>query len=1082
MFGVIILIFILLILLYFLAIKPFRYWRVREVKTGKEIPLFGENFGIVFGLESFVDQTKRIYNLYPNERYYGIYQFSTPALVLRTPDIIKKMCVKDFDYFLNRQNFAAEGDVLFSKNLVGLKGQSWKDMRSAISPTFTSSKMKSMFVMVCQNAKLFVDNFLEKDEEITEVEFKDAVSRFTSDVIASTAFGIQVDSLKDRNNTFFKMGREGINFGSLRIKIAFCLYQLSPKIASILGIPIIATKVQDFIINLVRDTLKMREERNIKRPDVLGLLLDARRGLMSTKETEEENDGFAVVKEHLEMKGINCDLTDVDIAAQAFVFFLAGFEGVATLLCLTAYELAINPDIQRKLMDEIDENWPENNEPSYNKVMNMTYMDMVVSEALRKWPNGIMTDRVVTKEYTIQPELPGEKPVTLEEGTVLIIPILGIHFDPKYYPNPEKFDPERFSPENRHKIDPYTYIPFGVGPRNCIGSRFALMEVKALLFYLLHHFELVPIEKTQIPIKLNKNGFGFVPENGCHVGLKKRCEWIISILRNIEFLDPSKLIRLVCLAHQILKSRKVLQMFGLIILLSILLILLYYVAVKPYSYWKDRGVKTGKVIPFFGDNFRVVFGLEGFVDQTKRIYNSFPNERYYGIYQFSKPALVLRTPGIIKKMCVKDFDYFPNRQNFATQGDVLFSKNLLGLKGQAWKDMRSAISPTFTSARIKSMFVLVCQNAKLFIDNFLKKDEDITEVEFKDVISRFTSDVVANAAFGIQVDSLKDRNNMFYKMVRHGVNLGSIRIKIAFCLYKLSPKIASIFGIPLLERKVEDFILNLVENTLKIREEKNIRRPDILGLLLDARRGLLSTKEPEEENNEGFSIVKEHLEMKTIDCDLSDVDIAAQAFVFFIAGFEGVATLLCITVYELAINPEVQRKLIDEIDENWPENNEPSYNKVMSMTYLDMVVSEILRKWPNGIITDRIVTREYTIEPELPGEKPVTLEEGTLILIPILGIHSDPKYYPNPEKFDPERFSPENRHKIDPYTYIPFGVGPRNCIGSRFALMEIKALLFYLLRHFELIPVEKTQIPVKISKNAFNIIPEDGLYVGLKRR
>lgn len=133
-----------------------------------------------------------------------------------------------------------------------------------------------------------------------------------------------------------------------------------------------------------------------------------------------------------------------------------------------------------------------------------------------------MTDRIVTKEYTLEPELPGEKPLVLEEGTTLVIPILGMHYDPKFFPNPDKFDPERFSPENRHKIDPYSYIPFGIGPRNCIGSRFALMEVKTLIFYLLHNFEVVPTGKTEIPLKINKNAIAFLPKNGLYIGLKRR--------------------------------------------------------------------------------------------------------------------------------------------------------------------------------------------------------------------------------------------------------------------------------------------------------------------------------------------------------------------------------------------------------------------------------------------------------------------------------------------------------------------------------------------------------------------------------
>lgn len=115
-----------------------------------------------------------------------------------------------------------------------------------------------------------------------------------------------------------------------------------------------------------------------------------------------------------------------------------------------------------------------------------------------------------------------------------------------------------------------------------------------------------------------------------------------------------------------------------------------------------------------------------------------------------------------------------------------------------------------------------------------------------------------------------------------------------------------------------------------------------------------------------------------------------------------------------------------------------------------------------------------------PGEKPLHLEKGDALWIPTYGIHLDPTYYPNPEKFDPERFNDENKHKIDTYTYSPFGLGPRNCIGSRFALMECKTLYFHLLLNFEIVPVKKTRIPMKFEKGIFNIRAEGGHWLGIK--
>ena len=143
---------------------------------------------------------------------------------------------------------------------------------------------------------------------------------------------------------------------------------------------------------------------------------------------------------------------------------------------------------------------------------------------------------------------------------------------------------------------------------------------------------------------------------------------------------------------------------------------------------------------------------------------------------------------------------------------------------------------------------------------------------------------------------------------------------------------------------------------------------------------------------------------------------------------------------------------------------------------------EALRKWPPTIGTDRVCTIPFTIQPTKPDEKPVYLKPGDIIWLPSNGIHYDPKYWPNPHKFDPERFSDENKHAIQPYTYFPFGLGPRNCIGSRFALLEIKTIYFHILKNFEIVVTEKTQIPLTISKKSVNLAGENGIWLGLKPR
>jgi len=269
------------------------------------------------------------------------------------------------------------------------------------------------------------------------------------------------------------------------------------------------------------------------------------------------------------------------------------------------------------------------------------------------------------------------------------------------------------------------------------------------------------------------------------------------------------------------------------------------------------------------------------------------------------------------------------------------------------------------------------------------------------------------------------------------------------------------------------------------REKEGIIRPDMIHLLMEAKKGNLKYEESQQNSDAGFATVEEStvgqkLQNKHI---LTDDDLTAQAVLFFAAGFDTSSTLISFMAYELALNEDVQRKLQDEIDLTMFENNNKlSYETILSMKYLDMVICETLRKWPPVPALDRLCVKPYTVEPTEPNENPVLLEKGMVIWIGVYAMHHDPKYFPNPDRFDPERFNDENKRNIDPYSYLPFGIGPRNCIGSRFALLEAKAMFVYWLSKFNIVVVKETQIPLKIDKSSFNMHAEKGFWVGLKLR
>jgi len=149
----------------------------------------------------------------------------------------------------------------------------------------------------------------------------------------------------------------------------------------------------------------------------------------------------------------------------------------------------------------------------------MKYLDMVISETLRKWPPAPLTDRVCNKPYTLKYD---DNELKLNTGDLIWINIVGLHHDPENFERPMVFDPERFSDENKANIKQFTYLPFGVGPRICIGLRFALIQAKVILFNLLSNFKIEASEKTVLPITLDRKSFILQPKGGFNCKLTLR--------------------------------------------------------------------------------------------------------------------------------------------------------------------------------------------------------------------------------------------------------------------------------------------------------------------------------------------------------------------------------------------------------------------------------------------------------------------------------------------------------------------------------------------------------------------------------
>lgn len=180
------------------------------------------------------------------------------------------------------------------------------------------------------------------------------------------------------------------------------------------------------------------------------------------------------------------------------------------------------------------------------------------------------------------------------------------------------------------------------------------------------------------------------------------------------------------------------------------------------------------------------------------------------------------------------------------------------------------------------------------------------------------------------------------------------------------------------------------------------------------------------------------------------------------------------------MNKSIQDRIREEVKATLDRTGgKVTYDAVMTeqMPFLDQIVSETLRMYPILPILDRECVKPdgFSMEPF----SDFVIPRGMPIYVPVFALHRDEKYYPEPSKFDPSRFSPENIDKIQPFTYFPFGAGPRNCIGKRFALMQVKTALVKILKDFRLETTEKTPKEIVLEKSALVVQADTGLFLSL---
>uniref|UniRef100_A0A4W5M9V1 unspecific monooxygenase n=1 Tax=Hucho hucho TaxID=62062 RepID=A0A4W5M9V1_9TELE len=298
---------------------------------------------------------------------------------------------------------------------------------------------------------------------------------YSMDVVTSTAFSVDIDSLNNPSDPFVSNVKKMLKFDLFNpLLLLILLFPYGGPILEKMKISFFPKAVTDFFYASLAKIKSGRDTGNTtNRVDFLQLMIDSQKG--NTTTGEEETKG----------------LTDHEIFSQAMIFIFAGYETSSSTMSFLAYNLATNPHVMTKLQEEIDTVFPNKAPIQYEALMQMDYLDCVLNESLRLYPIMLRLERVAKKTVEING-------IVIPKDCVVLVPTWALHRDPEIWSDPEEFKPERFSKENKESIDPYTYMPFGAGPRNCIGMRFALIMIKLAMVEILQSLTFSVCDETEV--------------------------------------------------------------------------------------------------------------------------------------------------------------------------------------------------------------------------------------------------------------------------------------------------------------------------------------------------------------------------------------------------------------------------------------------------------------------------------------------------------------------------------------------------------------------------------------------------------
>ncbi|XP_057669812.1 cytochrome P450 4C1-like [Diorhabda carinulata] len=372
--------------------------------------------------------------------------------------------------------------LAIGKGLLTAKVQKWRKHRKIIRQAFNQRILNFYQAVFLEKGEIFAKQ-LQKNVGNKDLDFFDMISKCTLDIICETAMGLNMNTQTQDSDVCYNINKmfEIINYRMFNpwYHLEF-IWKLNPLSKQYDKAVKIFKNFTSTVINKKQEAYNNKQ--NLKDSIPISGIEETIKGKIAFLDLILENTNF----------------TEKELQEEVELFLLAGTDTTATALSCIFTLLGMFQDVQQNVLEEILAILGPDRPVSPSDLSELKYTERVIKESLRLFPVAALFGRNITEDIDA-----GD--IVFPAGSSVFFCTLHIQRNPKYWPDPLKFDPDRFLPENVAKRHPCTYIPFSYGPRNCIGAQYAMINMKTILATILRRFRIYTSYKTieEIELKIN---------------------------------------------------------------------------------------------------------------------------------------------------------------------------------------------------------------------------------------------------------------------------------------------------------------------------------------------------------------------------------------------------------------------------------------------------------------------------------------------------------------------------------------------------------------------------------------------------